>query len=117
MPLRLIKLIRLNPIMIGMALFLFGTSLAGEKYYDIYLMGDRVCKACKWDLLPQNRVQLTDKRGLTSVVAAKEIIGVDTHPWVRKVFVKSLHGVGLPGKVIVPYAFEDAQDFVCKYCD
>jgi hypothetical protein len=92
-------------------------SLAAEKYQDIYLTDDRVCKACRWEILPKGEVQLTDRQGRKSVVPAKEIIGVDTHPWLRKTLVKSLQGTGLPAKVIVPYAFEDAQDFVCKYCE
>lgn len=93
------------------------SAVAEEKYRDIYLTGDRVCRGCQWSLLPEGRVQLTNKQGLVSAVPAKEVVGVNTHPWIRKLFVKSLHGTGLAAKIIVPYAFEDAQDFVCKYCD
>ena len=88
-----------------------------QPYRDIYLTEDRVCKGCQWELLPERKVQLTNRLGEHTVVRSKEIIGIDTHPWNRKLLVKSLRGVGLPGKVIVPYAFEDGQDFVCKYCD
>lgn len=88
-----------------------------QPYRDIYLTEDRVCKGCQWKLLPERKVQLTNRLGKSSIVPYKEVIGIDTHPWNRKLLFKSLHGVGLPGKVIVPFAFEDGQDFVCKYCD
>jgi hypothetical protein len=88
-----------------------------HRYRDIYLTEDRVCKACRWELLAQGQVRLTNRQGVSSIVAAREIIGVDQHPWGRRLFLKGLYGTGLAGKVIVPYAFEDGQDFVCKYCD
>jgi hypothetical protein len=87
------------------------------RYRDINLTEERVCKACLWKLLPNGQVRLTNRQGESSVVKGKEIIGVDTHPWARKLMVKGLHGTGLAGKAIVPFAFEDGRDFVCKYCD
>jgi hypothetical protein len=88
-----------------------------QPYRDIYLTEDRICKGCQWKLLPKQEVQLTNRLGESIVVRSKEIIGINNHPWNRKLLLKSLNGVGLPGKVIVPFAFEDGEDFVCKYCD
>lgn len=103
-------------LMIGSGFF--GVVKADEtKYQDIYLTEERVCKACTWTLLPKGQVQLSNRLGKSSIVAAKEIIGVDEHPFGRKIMLKSLNGIGLPAKVVVPFAFKDGQDFVCKYCD
>jgi hypothetical protein len=86
-------------------------------YRDFYLKGDRICKRCTGEWADKHHVRLTNREGHTTIVPSREIIGVDLHPAGRKLFRKSLHGTGLAAKVIVPYAFDDYKDFVCKYCD
>jgi len=106
---------------------------AGEKYEykDIYLTENRVCKACRLEWLDPVRdkadisravgnksaVKLINRAGQASIVLAKEVLGIDRHPILRKAMLHSLRGVGLPGEVLVPSAFDDGNDFVCKYCD
>jgi hypothetical protein len=85
-------------------------------YYDIYLTEDRVCEACTGQWINDHQVALTNRQGERAIVESKEILGVDTHPLVRKLFSKSLHETGLAAKVIVPYAFDDWEQFICKYC-
>ncbi|HEY9688125.1 MAG TPA: hypothetical protein V6C52_14215 [Coleofasciculaceae cyanobacterium] len=87
-----------------------------KAYYDIYLTEDRVCEACTGQWINNHQVALTNRQGERAIVESKEIIGVDNHPLVRKLFSKSLHETGLAAKVIVPDAFDDWEQFVCKYC-
>lgn len=89
----------------------------GPVYRDVYLTENRICKACTGRWLNDHEVELSNRKGEVTVVPSQAIIGIDNHPLARKTFLKSLHGIGLPAKVIVPYAFPDAKDFVCKYCD
>lgn len=96
------------------------TSIKYE-YRDIYLTQNRVCKACRYEWMDKDpgnaRVRLVNRAGQASIVPSKQIIGIDRHPIVRKIYLKSLYGIGLPGPIIVPAAFEDGNDYVCKYCD
>jgi hypothetical protein len=86
-------------------------------YKDIYLTDNRVCKACTWTWENKQQVRLTNRQGNSTLVSPKEVIGIDQHPIIRKITLKSLSGIGLPGPIIVPAAFKDANDYVCKYCD
>lgn len=86
-------------------------------YQDIYLTEDRVCKKCHWEWVDREHVALTDMAGKRALVKPDEIIGIDTHPRLRRLFLKGLRGTGLGGKIIVPYPYDDAKDFICKYCD
>lgn len=86
-------------------------------YKDIYLTEERVCKACTWKWAENGKVMLINRLGQATVVKPKEILGIDTHPIIRKLTLKSLHGIGKPGPDIVPAAFEEANDIMCKYCD
>ncbi len=88
-----------------------------EEYKDIYLTENRVCKACRWEAVDARSIRLTNRRGDRIVVHPGEVLGMDRHPVWRKLIHKSLSGVGLPGKIIVPGAFEDGRDFACKYCE
>ncbi len=92
---------------------------AAEKpdYKDVYLTGNGVCKACRVEWVDRSRVRLVNREGLAAIVPAKAVIGIDRHPFFRKALLTSLHGIGLPGPLLVPAAFEDANDYVCKYCD
>jgi hypothetical protein len=100
-------------------LLLGALAWAGDKpgYKDIYLTQERVCRACTWAWESRTQVRLTNRLGHSTLVKPEEIIGIDRHPVLRKLTLKSLHGIGLPGPIIVPAAFEDANDYVCKYCD
>lgn len=86
------------------------------EYHDIYLTENRVCKVCRWQVEDASHVRLTNRDGYRIVVRNEELVGVDKHPFWRKAISKSLHGIGLPGPVIVPSAFEDGFDYACKYC-
>lgn len=86
------------------------------EYHDIYLTENRVCKACRWEIVNERHVRLTNRDGHRIVVRNEELVGIDKHPFWRKAISKSLHGIGLPGPVIVPGAFEDGFDYTCKYC-
>lgn len=117
-------------------LMLFSSLLAGvamdaqamtpkTRFLDIYLMNDRVCRSCTWEWVTtenprgekQKQVKLTNREGHEVIVKPQEIIGADIHPILRKLTLKSLNGIGLPGSIIAPEAFEDANDYTCKYCD
>jgi hypothetical protein len=87
------------------------------EFKDVYLTENRVCKACRWEQVDGERVRLTNRSGDRVLVKQKEILGVDRHPVWRKLIYNSLHGIGLPGPVIVPNAFEDGRDYACKYCE
>ena len=110
-------------ILIGILLvgciYLLLPALADSKpgYKDIYLTKERVCKSCTWAWENKKQIRLTNRLGHFTLVKPTEIIGIDKHPIMRKLTIKSLHGIGLPGPLIVPAAFEDANDYVCKYCD
>lgn len=88
-----------------------------QEYKDIYLTENRVCKACRWEIADDYHTRLVNRQGDRIVVKNMEVLGMDRHPVWRKAIYKSLHGIGLPGPVIVPSAFENGRDFVCKYCD
>lgn len=52
-------------------------------------------------------VQLIDPKGRSIMVHPNRIAGVDDNPLLNWLLWHSAHGVGLPGRVIVPRAFED----------
>lgn len=99
----------------GFSLFSFADEKA--EYKDIYLTENRVCKACRWEIADDYHTRLINRNGDRIVVKNMEVLGMDRHPVWRKAIYKSLHGIGLPGPVIVPSAFENGRDFACKYCD
>lgn len=86
------------------------------KPHDVYLRDGLMCKRCTAELMTDKLVRLRDTSGRQTMVRMDEIIGINTHPIIRNVMIRSLHGIGNPGPLIVPYAFEDSQDYVCKYC-
>ena len=107
-------------LLMGWALLgVTGLALAAEKveYKDIYLSENRVCKACRWEWVDKKKVRLVNRAGLASIVPARQVIAMDRYPLGRKIMQVSLHGIGLPGPVLVPAAFDDGNDYVCKYCD
>ncbi len=115
------KLQNLRPLSYA-SLVIILTSLSlpmamAEEYKDIYLTENRVCKACRWEPVDTQLVRLTNRNGDRIVVHTGEVLGMDRHPFWRKMIYKSLVGVGLPGKIIVPGAFDDGNEFACKYCD
>ena len=90
---------------------------AKVEYKDIYLTNNRVCKACRWEWVDKKHVRLINRAGKFSDLSAKEVIGMDRHPIIRRAYLHTLYGIGLPGPIIVPAAFADGNDYVCKYCD
>jgi hypothetical protein len=82
------------------------------KPVDIYLTSDRVCKKCIGRYINQNQVELVNKKGQRGVYAANEIVGLDTHPIARKLFLHSLHEIGLPARIIVPQAFDNEPKYL-----
>ena len=106
------------PFFASAVLLLLGCSrVMAAEFTDIYLTENRVCKACRWENEDGQRVRLTNRNGDRVLVKQKEILGVDRHPVWRKLIYNSLHGIGLPGPVIVPNAFEDGREYACKYCE
>jgi hypothetical protein len=111
------RLIHYGPaVFISTLLLSLSRGMAAE-FKDIYLIENRVCKACRWEALDDQHVRLTNRNGDRVVVKQKEILGIDRHPVWRKLIYNSLHGIGLPGPVIVPNAFEDGWEYACKYCE
>ena len=90
---------------------------SAESYHDILLTENRVCKTCRWEVADDRHVRLINRNGDRIVVENQEVLGVDDHPFWRKAIYKSVHGIGLPGPIIVPSAFDEGRDFVCKYCN
>lgn len=83
--------------------------LKEDKAYDFYLSGDRICRDCHWRMAGPSHVELTNKAGIKGTYSLEEIIGVDKHPILRRLHRKSIEGVGIPGRVIVPGAFDDER--------
>jgi hypothetical protein len=113
---------RLEFGLVGLAFLLLwptGQVWAGDKvaYQDIYLSENRVCKSCRLEWVDKTKVRLVNRAGMASIVPAKAVIGIDNHPIIRRALTTSLHGIGLPGPILAPAAFEDGNDYVCKYCD
>lgn len=82
---------------------------------DIYLTGNRVCKQCQWEFVGYDvsrfaLFKLTNPQGHSGVYPEHEILGVDQNPILRRLVRHSFHGVGLPGKVINPQAFDLKKD-------
>lgn len=84
-------------------------SQGSTKAYDIYLTGNRICKKCVARYLGNDQVELRDRKGETGVYPLWEIQGVDTHPFARRFWGTSFRGIGLPGRIIVPQAFDDEK--------
>ncbi len=103
--------------LLGLLLGLSVSLAEKPEYHDIYLTEDRVCKACRWEAADDWHIRLTNRNGDRIVVKNKEVLGMDRHPFWRKMVYNSLHGMGLPGPIIVPSAFEDGNEYVCKYCN
>lgn len=82
------------------------------KPVDIYLTGDRVCKKCIGRYINEQQVELVNKKGQRGVYAANEIVGLDTHPIARKLFLHSVHEIGLPARIIVPQAFDNEPKYL-----
>ncbi|MBY0449699.1 MAG: hypothetical protein K2X01_03640 [Cyanobacteria bacterium] len=76
---------------------------------DIYLTQDRVCRKCVWEVVDADHVQLTNLAGVKGVYALREILGVDTHPALRKWLYHSAHGIGVPGPILMPDAFDEGK--------
>ncbi len=76
---------------------------------DIYLTQDRVCRKCLWEVVDADHVRLTNLSGVKGVYPLREILGVDTHPALRKWIYHSAHGIGVPGPILVPDAFDDGK--------
>ncbi|WP_373533216.1 hypothetical protein [Vampirovibrio sp.] len=104
------------PYLLAGLLWMGPTAMAA-KYQDVYLNDNRVCKACRLEVVNPDSVRLTNREGHRVLVKPKDILGIDQHPVWRKLIFSSLHGIGLPGPVIVPNAFEDGRDYACKYCE
>lgn len=107
---------------ITLALLSLGRGLADDdvksyQYQTLVLTDNRICKACRVEPVDAEHVQLIDPAGNRITICTKEILGVDRHPFWRKTLSYMAHGVGLPGMLIVPGAFQNAKEYVCKYCD
>lgn len=121
-PLRLICILTLLAFWVGdfaLPVQAAETGEDGEKirYYDFYLTGDRQCKKCAPRWINSKQVELTNQAGDVAVVTAKEIIGYDNHPILRRILRHSIQNQGIAGPIIMPYAFDDYKDYTCKYCD
>lgn len=79
---------------------------AFKKPVDIYLVGNRVCKKCVGRHINARQVMLTNKKGQSGIYDTTEVIGLDTHPVLRRMFLHSVHEIGLPAQIIVPQAFD-----------
>ncbi|MDX2085379.1 MAG: hypothetical protein SFZ03_08335 [Candidatus Melainabacteria bacterium] len=88
---------------------------AAVKPRDIYLTHDRVCHDCTAQWLDAIHVRLSNDQGQSAVYLRREIVGVDTHPFWRKFWRHSYHGMGLPARVIVPEAFDDESALHHRY--
>lgn len=77
------------------------------KPMDIYLLGDRICRQCTLRWVGPDTVELSDRQGRTGFYPAREITDLETHPVLRRLLYKSIHGVGLPGPILLPQAFEE----------
>jgi hypothetical protein len=81
-----------------------------EKAYDIHLTENRLCKQCRWRWRDPETVELINPAGEHGRYPRREILGIDNHPIMRRLVFKSLHGIGLPGRIIAPQAFDDEDN-------
>ncbi len=86
-------------------------------YHDVYLLDNQVCRKCSGAWINAGQVELTNRQGDRTIVYARDILGVDTHPVFRKILIHSIQNVGLAGPEIAPYAFANWDKYACKYCD
>jgi len=89
---------------------------SAKKYYDVYLTDGEICKKCRTEKMDGDHIRLTNAQGAWTILPMKRFIGIDYHPSVRKLLNHSLHNIGPKGPEIVPYAFENMNDYVCRYC-
>ena len=87
-----------------------------KRYYDVFLTDGEICKKCRTEKLDDDHIRLTNEQGAWVILPMKRFIGIDYHPAVRKLLNHSLHNIGPKGPEIVPYAFENMNDYVCRYC-
>lgn len=80
-----------------------------SKPFDVYLTEDRICKKCTGRYINSETIELKNRKGKAGLYHVDEIIGVDVHPLARRFWLHSFRGVGLPGKIIVPQAFEEEK--------
>lgn len=83
--------------------------------YDIHLTEGRICRQCLAQFTENGRIRLIDKIGRQTVVDTDTIIGINRYPLLRRLLLHSARNIGNSGPVIVPYAFENAQDYLYKY--
>jgi hypothetical protein len=96
---------------VAMAL-LSGVALAKikpDKAYTFFLTDNRICRKCYWRLIGNDYVELSNEDGIRATYHRDQIIGIDTHPLFRRIHRKGITGVGLPGRIIVPQAFDDEK--------
>jgi hypothetical protein len=93
----------------------------GEKdsatyYYDVYLTTGDVCRHCLTERVDSEHLRLSNAQGAWTIVPFGIFMGIDYHPVARKLLIKSLHGINKSGPELVPYAFDNVNDYVCRYC-
>lgn len=87
----------------------------GQRYYDIYLLDNRVCRKCAAYWTAPDQVMLLNRAGQSIVVRGLDIVGADTQPIKRRFLQSVLKNIDLPGRVIVPQWYDPMQGWRDEY--
>jgi hypothetical protein len=86
---------------------------------DVYMTDGQVCYRCHFaGWVNSQQLMLQDAYQRQYVVAPRQILGVQKHPILAKLFLTSIRNQGvdeLPGRIIVPQAFTDEKQPPLKY--
>ncbi|MEB3287303.1 MAG: hypothetical protein VKJ04_07355 [Vampirovibrionales bacterium] len=82
-----------------------------RRYYDVYLVGNQMCRQCA--IIPVNEYQmgLVNKAGKSVVVRSVDIVGVDTHPFMRKVLERIVRDTDIVGEIITAPGYDPLQSW------
>ncbi len=87
-------------------------------YVDFHLTEGRVCKQCAFRILGPDspsssgqveQIELYNRLGQSTIVAPKEILGINKHPWLRKFYLFRLKEAGITGPIIAPEGYEELK--------
>jgi hypothetical protein len=83
---------------------------------DIYLTDGQVCYRCHMNgWVNSHQLMLEDAYKRRYVVSPDQVLGVQHHPVLARLFLSMIrnHGPdGLPGRIIVPQAYPDEKGFL-----
>lgn len=105
----------------GASLLIVSVAALAEEsvdYVDFHLTDGRVCKKCAFRILGPDspskkgdpeQIELYNRKGQSTVVAYTEILGINKHPLLRKLYLNRLKNAGITGPIIAPEGYEELK--------